>query len=68
MTFEERCSIAQRCLPEAPYRDMLTKLHHEMLAAIAAERERCARVCEELEQPTSEREAAALDCAAAIRG
>ena len=33
MTFEERCRLSEQCLPEAPYREMLTKLHNEMLEA-----------------------------------
>jgi hypothetical protein len=35
MTFEERCRLSEQCLPEAPYREMLTKLHNEMLEALA---------------------------------
>jgi hypothetical protein len=35
MTFEQRCRVSEQCLPEAPYREMLTKLHDEMLAALA---------------------------------
>ena len=35
MTFEQRCRLSEQCLPEAPYRAMLTKLHDEMLAALA---------------------------------
>ena len=35
MTFEQRCRISEQCLPDAPYRAMLTKLHDEMLAALA---------------------------------
>ena len=35
MTFEQRCRISEQCLPEAPYREMLTKLHDEMLKALA---------------------------------
>jgi hypothetical protein len=33
--FSERCDIAEKCLPVAPYRDMLASLHREMLARIA---------------------------------
>ena len=33
MTFEERCRLSEQCLPEAPYREMLNKLHNEMLEA-----------------------------------
>lgn len=33
-TFEERCKISEQCLPDAPYRAMLTKLHEEMLQEI----------------------------------
>jgi hypothetical protein len=33
-TFAERCAISEQCLPDAPYRAMLTKLHREMLAEI----------------------------------
>lgn len=33
-TFAERCELAQQCLPDAPYRAMLTKLHAEMLTAL----------------------------------
>jgi hypothetical protein len=35
MTFEERCRLSEQCLPEAPYREMLTKLHNEMLEVLA---------------------------------
>jgi uncharacterized membrane protein len=35
LTFKERCAISEQCLPDAPYRDMLTKLHGEMLAELA---------------------------------
>ena len=35
MTFEQRCRVSEQCLPEAPYREMLTKLHNEMLVALA---------------------------------
>ena len=35
MTFEERCRLSEQCLPDAPYREMLTKLHNEMLKALA---------------------------------
>ena len=35
LTFEQRCRVSEQCLPEAPYREMLTKLHDEMLAALA---------------------------------
>jgi hypothetical protein len=34
MTFEQRCRVSEQCLPDAPYRVMLTKLHNEMLAAL----------------------------------
>lgn len=34
-TFEERCLLAEQCLPDAPYRAMLKKLHTEMLAKLA---------------------------------
>jgi hypothetical protein len=33
-TFEERCRLSEQCLPDAPYRAMLTKLHEEMLQEI----------------------------------
>ena len=33
-TFEERCRLSEQCLPDAPYRAMLTKLHEEMLEEI----------------------------------
>ena len=33
-TFAQRCAISEQCLPDAPYRAMLTKLHAEMLAEI----------------------------------
>lgn len=38
-TLQERCRIAEQCLPDAPYRAMLTKLHDEMLAALAQQGE-----------------------------
>jgi hypothetical protein len=36
-TFEQRCLLAEQCLPDAPYREMLKKLHTEMLEAHAAQ-------------------------------
>jgi len=35
MTFADRCQVSEQCLPDTPYRAMLTKLHNEMLAALA---------------------------------
>ena len=35
LTLEQRCRLSEQCLPEAPYREMLTKLHDEMLKALA---------------------------------
>ena len=35
MTFEERCRLSEQCLPEAPYRMLLTNLHNEMLSKLA---------------------------------
>ena len=35
MTFEERCRLSEQCLPEAPYRMLLTNLHNEMLRELA---------------------------------
>lgn len=46
MPFESRCAIAAGCLPRADYRTRLEALHAEMLAALAAERERCAALCD----------------------
>ena len=46
LSFSDRCAIAAACLPKADYRTQLEKLHAEMLAALAAERERCAILCE----------------------
>ena len=34
MNFEQRCALAQNCLPQAEYRQWLTALHNEMLARI----------------------------------
>jgi hypothetical protein len=34
-TFAERCLLAEQCLPDAPYRAMLKKLHTEMMEALA---------------------------------
>ena len=34
LTFEQRCKTMQQCLPDAPYRGMLTVLHIEMLAEL----------------------------------
>jgi hypothetical protein len=31
----ERCMVAESCLPDAPYRTQLCKLHQEMLGEIA---------------------------------
>jgi hypothetical protein len=33
-TFADRCALSELCLPDAPYLDMLTKLHSEMLQEI----------------------------------
>lgn len=33
-TFAERCAISEQCLPTAPYRDMLSRLHADMLSEI----------------------------------
>lgn len=33
MKFSERCRLSEHCLPDAPYRTMLTALHNEMLTA-----------------------------------
>ena len=33
-SFKERCDIAEKCLPEAQYRECLEKLHKEMLEKI----------------------------------
>ena len=46
MNFADRCAIAAGCLPRADYRTKLEALHAEMLAAIAAERARCADLCD----------------------
>jgi hypothetical protein len=35
MTLEERCRLSEECLPDAPYRQMLTQLHEEMLTNLA---------------------------------
>jgi hypothetical protein len=35
MNFEQRCALAQNCLPQSEYRNWLTALHNEMLARIA---------------------------------
>ena len=35
MNFADRCAIAAGCLPKAGYREMLEKLHTEMLTALA---------------------------------
>jgi hypothetical protein len=39
LTFKERCRISEQCLPSAPYRDMLTKLHNEMLFILNTNKE-----------------------------
>jgi len=33
-TFADRCTLSEQCLPDAPYRAMLTKLHKDMLQEI----------------------------------
>ena len=35
LTLEQRCRLSEQCLPDAPYRAMLTKMHDEMLKALA---------------------------------
>lgn len=72
LTFAARCAIATGCLPRDEYRAKLEALHAEMLAAIADERERCAKVCEAQTEPNPhlyyEVRRTALNLAAAIRG
>jgi hypothetical protein len=36
LNFAERCRLAEQCLPDAHYRDLLVQLHDDMLAAIKA--------------------------------
>lgn len=40
----ERSEIALRCLPEAPYREQLSRLHTDMLDRVAALEAMCAQV------------------------
>ena len=70
MTHAERCAIAQQCVPPSAFRAQLTALHDEMLAAVAAERERCARLCDIVAGCCADRleSRAATRCAGAIRG
>ena len=51
-TFAERCALSEQCLPDAPYRAMLTKLHSEMLLEI--ERLRTAIEQAEKQEPVAE--------------
>ena len=37
-SFEERCRISESCLPDAPYRTSLKRLHNEMLDEIKQHR------------------------------
>ena len=72
-THAERCAIAQQCVPPSAFRAQLTALHDEMLAAVAAvaaERERCARLCDIVAGCCADRleSRAATRCASAIRG
>lgn len=48
--------------------DARTKARQAIDAAVAAERERCAKLCEEVHADTSECPELALHCAARIRG
>lgn len=48
--------------------DARTKVRQAIDAAVAAERERCAKLCEEVHADTSECPELALHCAARIRG
>ena len=34
MDFKDRCRVAEKCLPDAPYKEQLIALHDEMLSAI----------------------------------
>jgi len=45
ITFEQRCQMMQQCLPDAPYRDMLTVLHTEMLLRITSLESEASRFC-----------------------
>ena len=34
MDFRDRCRVAEKCLPDAPYKEALKALHDEMLSEI----------------------------------
>jgi len=55
MTFEERCRLSEQCLPDAPYRAMLKKLHDEMLKALAKPKQ--GPTLQDQRKPTQELEA-----------
>lgn len=40
MTFEERCDICERCIPESPFRDRMIALHKAMLGDLRGEQTR----------------------------
>lgn len=35
MKFKEKCQTVEKCLPESPFREQVTKLHSEMLLEIS---------------------------------
>lgn len=34
MTFEQRCRLIERCIPECPFKEQVIALHNEMLEAL----------------------------------
>ena len=48
LTFKERSQIAIQCLPDAPYKEHLCKLHDEMLSAIDDYREHLCKLHDEM--------------------
>jgi hypothetical protein len=52
--YRTRCRIAERCLPPAVYRALLTQLHDDMLGVIAMDEALLKQALEALETPIHE--------------
>ena len=46
MTLQDRCKLATDCLPDAPYKTMLTALHKELLDEIKKLKAACDKFSE----------------------
>jgi hypothetical protein len=55
LSFTARCTLAEQAVPDAPYRDMLTRLHGEMLERITTLETALRQTLEALEEITQRR-------------